>query len=76
MPPTPGFDSDLTGWINFTFLSKQEMQLLDEIYPVQPDEYAQIADVWEASVRATHHFVSEADIRYFRPKCLIPQIRI
>lgn len=32
-----------------------------------PEEFAAIADVWEASVRATHHFVSEGDIRFFKP---------
>ncbi len=33
-------------------------------------DYAEITDVWEASVRATHHFLSESDIQYFRPLIL------
>jgi putative acetyltransferase len=33
-------------------------------------------EVWEASVRATHHFVSEADIQIFKPlvQNALPQI--
>lgn len=36
----------------------------------QKPDYPEITDVWEASVRATHHFLSEADIAYFRPLIL------
>lgn len=32
-----------------------------------PDEYPALAEFWEASVRATHSFVTEADIRVFKP---------
>jgi len=39
----------------------------DGIFPVQPDDFERVVEVWEASVRATHHFVSEADINLFRP---------
>jgi len=41
-----------------------------EILPVYEHEYAEVAEVWEASVRATHHFLSEEDIRYFKPLIL------
>lgn len=34
---------------------------------VLPDYYAEILDVWENSVRATHDFISEEDIEYFKP---------
>lgn len=37
---------------------------------VSPNEYPEIVEVWEASVRATHHFLSEADILYFKPLIL------
>lgn len=37
-----------------------------EISPVFPDDFPQIVAVWEAAVRATHHFVSDADIAFFR----------
>ena len=31
------------------------------------DDHPAILTVWEASVRATHHFLTEADIRFFKP---------
>lgn len=36
------------------------------ILPVQSTELPQIAELWEASVRATHDFLSEEDILFFR----------
>lgn len=33
-------------------------------------EYKEVVKVWEASVRATHHFLKEADIAYFKPLIL------
>ncbi|HEY3512702.1 MULTISPECIES: GNAT family N-acetyltransferase [Kribbella] len=38
--------------------------VIDEI---RPDEYDRAAELWEASVRATHDFVTEADLDVFRP---------
>ncbi|WP_428560196.1 MAG: GNAT family N-acetyltransferase [Solidesulfovibrio sp. DCME] len=32
-----------------------------------PEEFPALADLWEASVRASHDFVSEADICFFKP---------
>ena len=40
------------------------------INTVEKSEYTSIIEVWEASVRATHHFLSEADIAYFKPLIL------
>jgi len=40
------------------------------IVPGGRDDHPAAAEVWEASVRATHHFLAEADIRFLRP--LIP----
>ncbi|WP_437397406.1 GNAT family N-acetyltransferase [Flagellimonas lutimaris] len=37
---------------------------------VQKSEYPILVEVWEASVRATHDFLKEEDIRYFRPLIL------
>ena len=37
------------------------------VSPVQPEDFQLVVDVWEASVRATHHFVTEADIQFFKP---------
>ena len=42
------------------------MTLFADISPVAPEDYARVVEVWEASVRATHHFVAEADIEIFR----------
>lgn len=40
------------------------------IQPVKKEEYPEVVDVWEASVRATHHFLPEEDIQYFKPLIL------
>ncbi|HEY3558201.1 MAG TPA: GNAT family N-acetyltransferase [Kribbella sp.] len=38
-----------------------------EISDIRPEEYDPAAELWEASVRATHSFVTEADLDVFRP---------
>lgn len=43
------------------------MYTIDEI---QKSEYQEVIKVWEASVRATHHFLKEEDIAYFKPLIL------
>jgi putative acetyltransferase len=40
------------------------------IEKAQPSDFQEITDVWEASVRATHHFLQESDIQYFKPLIL------
>jgi putative acetyltransferase len=40
------------------------------IEPAAPSDFEEITSVWEASVRATHHFLKEEDIQYFRPLIL------
>ena len=45
----------------------EELQLRDGVSTVGPDDYARVVEVWEASVRATHTFVTEADIEVIRP---------
>lgn len=37
------------------------------ISAVEPADYPRVVEVWEASVRATHHFVAASDIEIFRP---------
>lgn len=37
------------------------------IYPAQESDFEAITTVWEASVRATHHFLQDADILALRP---------
>lgn len=43
------------------------MPLQPGVHPIQPEEYPRVVEVWEASVRATHHFIGEADIQFFKP---------
>jgi putative acetyltransferase len=38
-----------------------------DVSEIRPDEYDRAAELWEASVRATHDFVTEADLEVFRP---------
>jgi len=33
---------------------------------IKKEEYREVIHVWEASVRATHHFLREEDIEYFK----------
>lgn len=40
------------------------------VYPVGRGEGARMLEVWEASVRATHFFLSESDIHFFKPLVL------
>jgi putative acetyltransferase len=47
-----------------------KVSLQKDISKVQPEDFPRVLEVWEASVRATHHFLSEADIQFFKP--LIP----
>lgn len=40
-------------------------------YPIRfvhRNDYPEIADVWEASVRATHHFIPEAYVQEIKPQ--------
>ena len=43
------------------------MHIQEGIFPIHMDEFPRVVEVWEASVRATHHFVRQADIEVFRP---------
>ena len=52
------------------------MHLQPGVFPIHTDDFPRVVEVWEASVRATHHFVSEANIQFFRPlvRDELPQI--
>nr|WP_321413527.1 GNAT family N-acetyltransferase [uncultured Allomuricauda sp.] len=41
-----------------------------EIDTINKSEYLEVVNVWESSVRATHHFLKEEDIEYFKPLIL------
>jgi putative acetyltransferase len=47
-----------------------EIVIQDGVHRVEAEEGEQVLEVWEASVRATHHFLSEADIQFFKPLVL------
>ncbi|SNR74176.1 putative acetyltransferase [Maribacter sedimenticola] len=44
--------------------------MIKEIDTIHKSEYQQVVRVWESSVRATHHFLKEEDIKYFKPLIL------
>lgn len=41
-----------------------------QITLVDSSEYQELVELWEASVRASHDFLSEEDIQYFKPLIL------
>lgn len=43
------------------------MQPPQEVVPVNPEDFPRVVEVWAASVRQTHRFLSEADIEFFEP---------
>ena len=47
-----------------------EALLQEGVDAVGPEEGDRVLEVWEASVRATHHFLSESDIQFFKPLVL------
>jgi putative acetyltransferase len=52
------------------------MHLQVGIFPITAEDFPRVVEVWEASVRSTHHFVSEEDIQCFKPlvRDALPQI--
>jgi putative acetyltransferase len=44
------------------------MALQEGVPLVTAQEFPRIVEVWEAAVRATHHFITEEDIEFFRPR--------
>lgn len=38
-----------------------------KLFDVTPADYAEMLAVWEDSVRATHDFITEEDIEFFKP---------
>jgi putative acetyltransferase len=43
------------------------MRLQESIHSVNLEDFPCVVEVWEASVRATHLFLAEADIQFFKP---------
>ncbi|MWB96224.1 GNAT family N-acetyltransferase [Flavobacterium sp. GA093] len=44
--------------------------MMPNIDNIEKKEYTEVVELWEASVRATHHFLKEEDIEYFKPLIL------
>ncbi|TVZ16279.1 GNAT family N-acetyltransferase [Maribacter sp. MAR_2009_72] len=44
--------------------------MINKIDTIEKEEYKSLVELWEASVRATHHFLKEEDIEYFKPLIL------
>lgn len=51
-------------------VSSDETKMNPGICEVTHDQHARLTEVWEASVRATHEFLGEADIAHLRPRIL------
>ena len=43
------------------------MRTPDAITAIEAADFPRVVEVWEASVRATHHFLTEADIQFLKP---------
>jgi putative acetyltransferase len=43
------------------------LQLQAGVFLVHATDFPRVVEVWEASIRATHHFLTEADIQFFKP---------
>lgn len=43
------------------------MNILTKVELAFAKDFKEITDVWEASVRETHHFLLESDILFYRP---------
>lgn len=46
------------------------MKMKQKIDRIRKTEYPEVVQLWESSVRATHHFLKEEDIEYFKPLIL------
>lgn len=46
-----------------------------QIDNILESEYPEVVEVWEASVRATHDFLTEEDIAYFKPLILLVYLK-
>lgn len=60
-------------WQINLLLPNQNKRLMKGSYtvePASPPDFEEITSVWEASVRATHHFLDEEAIQYYRPLVL------
>lgn len=40
--------------------------MMNKIDNIEKKEYGNVVELWESSVRVTHHFLKEEDIEYFK----------
>ncbi|MDA8484307.1 GNAT family N-acetyltransferase [Pseudomonas resinovorans] len=40
---------------------------IEPLTTLSPTDRQRLVDVWDGAVRATHHFLTEADIQFFKP---------
>ncbi|MCH4248617.1 MAG: hypothetical protein LKF82_12455 [Acinetobacter populi] len=55
------------------------MQEIGEIHIAQAADFPRLVEIWERSVRATHHFLQEQDIDQLRPLILqqyLPHLQV
>ncbi|MFU8927007.1 acetyltransferase [Acinetobacter puyangensis] len=55
------------------------MQEIGEIHIAQAADFSRLVEIWERSVRATHHFLQEQDIDQLRPLILqqyLPHLQV
>ena len=50
--------------LNFSPLKERKSMTVENVLP---EHYAELLAVWENSVRATHDFITEEDIEFFKP---------
>lgn len=65
-------------WVLLNQMSiKGDMRSQEGVYRVLPEDLCRVVEVWEASVRATHLFLTEADIEFFKPlvRDEVPRVR-
>ena len=51
---------------------------LSDIRPLTASDYNEVLNIWEKSVRATHHFLKPEEIAFYRPfilKYALPELR-
>lgn len=46
---------------------RQHATVQQQVTPVGPEEYDALMEVWESSVRATHHYLKEKDLQFYKP---------
>ena len=54
----------------YTDILSQIKNMEFQIIPLAEEDFPEVTSLWEASVRASHRFLSEADIQFYKPLIL------